>query len=101
MEAGSGPACGRGGTHRAKDDLQKACPSRDEQVKESDRLQNELGKKTFVAQANLKRIMEKFREQTNVVIQAAMATTFQTWAEQAADLQVLRANKANRDLRGP
>jgi hypothetical protein len=25
----------------------------------------------------------------------------QAWAEQAAELQVLRADKANRDLRGP
>jgi hypothetical protein len=31
----------------------------------------------------------------------AMATTLQSWAEQAAELQVLRADKANRDLRGP
>jgi hypothetical protein len=45
--------------------------------------------------------VEKFREQTNVAIQAATATAFQTWAEQAAELQVLRADKANRDLRGP
>jgi hypothetical protein len=28
-------------------------------------------------------------------------TTLQSWAEQAAELQVLRADKANRDLRGP
>jgi hypothetical protein len=45
--------------------------------------------------------VEKFRAQTNVAIQAATATTLQSWAEQAAELQVLRANKANRDLRGP
>jgi DNA repair ATPase RecN len=65
-------------------------------MKESDRLRNELGKKAFSAQANLKRIVEKFREQTNVAIQAATATAFQTWAKQAAELQVLRADKANR-----
>jgi hypothetical protein len=31
----------------------------------------------------------------------ATTTTLQSWAEQAAELQVLRADKANRDLRGP
>jgi hypothetical protein len=70
-------------------------------LKESDRLRKELGKKAFLAQANLKRIVEKFREQTNVAIQAAMAMAFQTWVEQATELQVLRGDKANRDLRGP
>jgi hypothetical protein len=64
----------------AKDDLQKARTSWDAQAKESDCLQNKLGKRAFLAQANLKRIMEKFREQTKVAIQGAMATTFQTWA---------------------
>jgi hypothetical protein len=71
----------------AKEDLQKARTSRDEQLKESYRLRNKLGKTAFFAQANLKRIVEKFREQTNVAIQAA-------------ELQVLRADKVNRDLRG-
>jgi chromosome segregation ATPase len=36
----------------AKDDLQNARTSRDEQAKESDRLRNELGKKAFSGQAN-------------------------------------------------
>jgi predicted nuclease with TOPRIM domain len=123
MEAGSGPARGRGGMHQrgnvglkqammsrkakmdklkqereaairrhrqvqaelgtlrlelsvAKDDLQKARTNWDAQAKESDRLRNKLEKRAFLAQANLKRIMEKFREQTKVVIQAAMATAF-------------------------
>jgi hypothetical protein len=43
----------------------------------------------------------QFEEQMNFAIQAATATALQGWAEQAAELQVLRANKANRDLRGP
>jgi hypothetical protein len=85
----------------AKDDVQKARTGRDEQMKENDHLRNELGKKAFSAQANLKRIVEKFRDQTNVVIQAATAMALQSWAEQAVGLQVLRADKANRDLRGP
>jgi hypothetical protein len=84
----------------AKEDLQKARTSRDEQLKESYRLRNKLGKTAFFAQANLKRIVEKFREQTNVAIQAATAMVLQAWAEQAAELQVLRADKVNRDLRG-
>jgi hypothetical protein len=74
----------------AKDDVQKARTGREEQMKENDRLRKELGKKAFSAQANLKRIVEKFREQTNVAIQVATATTLQSWAEQAAELQVLR-----------
>jgi hypothetical protein len=43
-----------------KADVQKARTSLDEQIKENDRLQNELGKKAFSAQTNLKRIVEKF-----------------------------------------
>jgi hypothetical protein len=85
----------------AKDDVQKARAGRDEPMKENNRLRNELGKKAFSAQANLKRIVEKFQEQTNVMIQAATATVLQSWAEQAAELQVLWADKANRDLQGP
>jgi uncharacterized coiled-coil protein SlyX len=82
-------------------DLEKARASHDKQQRDIDRLMGELGKKSFLAQANLKKIVEKFREQSNVVIQVAMATAFQGWSEQAAELQVLRADKANRNLRGP
>jgi hypothetical protein len=64
-------------------------------------LTGELGKKTFLAQTNLKKIVEKFQEQTNATIQVAMATALQGWSEQAAELQVLRADKANWDLCGP
>jgi hypothetical protein len=59
-------------------------------LKENDRLQKELGNRAFTAQANLKRIVERFRAQTTVAIQAATVTALQTWAEQAAELQVLR-----------
>jgi hypothetical protein len=85
----------------ANDDLKKAQNSRDAQQKKNDRLRSELGKKAFLAQANLKKIVDKFREQSNVAIQAVTATTVQGWVEQAAKLQVLRADKANRDLRAP
>jgi hypothetical protein len=61
----------------------------------------ELGKKRQRVQANLRRIVEKFREQTNAAIQAATAMALQGMAEQVVELQVLRADKANRDLRGP
>jgi hypothetical protein len=74
---------------------------RDAQKRDIDRLMGELGKKSFLAQANLKKIVEKLREQTNVAIQAVTAMTLQRWSEQAAELQVLWAEKANRDLRGP
>jgi chromosome segregation ATPase len=85
----------------AKDDVQKAQAGRDDMLKENDRLRKELGNRAFTAQANLKRIVERFRAQTTVAIQAATATALQSWAEQAVELQVLRADKANRDLRGP
>jgi hypothetical protein len=85
----------------AKENVRTARAGRDEMLKDNDRLRKELEKRAFSAQANLKRIIERFREQTKVVIQMATATALQSWAEQAAELQVLRADKANRDLRGP
>jgi type II secretory pathway component PulM len=85
----------------AKDDVQKARASRDATMKENDQLRSQLEKRAFSTQVNLKRIVERFRAQTNVAIQAATATALQSWVEQAAELQVLRADKANRDLRGP
>jgi hypothetical protein len=85
----------------AVEDLQKSRMFRDTQQKEIDRLTGELGKKMVLAQANLKKIIEQFREQTNAAIQVATTTTLQGWSEQAADLQALRADKANWDLRGP
>jgi hypothetical protein len=87
----------------AKEDVRTARAGRDEMLKDNDRLRKELEKRAFSAQANLKRIIERFREQTKVAIQmaTATATALQSWAEQAAELQVLRADKTNRDLRGP
>jgi hypothetical protein len=85
----------------AVEDFKKAREIRDKQQKDVDRLTGELEKNTFLAQANLKKIVEKFREQTNAAIQVATATKLQGSSEQAAELQVLRADKANRDLRGP
>jgi hypothetical protein len=85
----------------ATKDLKRARTNFDAQQWEIDRLKGELGKKTDLVQANLKRIVKKFREQTNAAIQAATATALQGWAEQVAELQVLRADKANRDLWGP
>jgi hypothetical protein len=73
----------------AKDDVQKARASRDATMKENDRLRSQLEKRVFSAQANLKRIIEIFREQTTVAIQSATATALQSWVEQAAELQVL------------
>jgi chromosome segregation ATPase len=85
----------------ATKDLKKVRVNQDAQQREIDRLMDELGKKTEMAQANLKRIVKKFREQTNAAIQVTTATALQGWAEQVAELQVLRPDKANRDLRGP
>jgi hypothetical protein len=70
-------------------------------MKDNDRLRKEIEKKAFAAQANIKRIIERFREQTKVAMEMATTTTLKSWAEQAAELQVLRADKANRDHRGP
>jgi hypothetical protein len=39
--------------------------------------------------------------QTNTAIQVTTAIALREWSEQAAELQVLRADKANRDIRGP
>jgi hypothetical protein len=85
----------------AKEDVRTARAGWDDMLKENDRLRKELGNRAFTAQTNLKRIVERFQAQTTVAIQAATATAIQSWAEQAAELQVLRADKANRDLRGP
>jgi predicted nucleic acid-binding Zn-ribbon protein len=49
-------------------DLQKTRSNVNTQQREIDRLTDELEKKTFLAQANLKKIVEKFREQTNAAI---------------------------------
>jgi hypothetical protein len=55
-------------------DLRKAQSISNQRQKEIDRLQDELGKKAYLAQANLKRIVEKVREKTNAEIQVAIAT---------------------------
>jgi hypothetical protein len=85
----------------AKEDVRTAQASRDAIMKDNERLRKEIEKKAFAAQANIKRIIERFREETRVAIEKATTSTLQSWAEQAADLQVLRADKVNRDLRGP
>jgi chromosome segregation ATPase len=46
----------------AKDDVQKARASRDATVKENDRLRGKLENRAFSTQANLKCIVERFRE---------------------------------------
>jgi chromosome segregation ATPase len=82
-------------------DLKNARQIQRMQQKEIDCLMGELGRKRFLAQASLKKIVEKFREETNAAIQVATAIALREWSEQATELQVLRADKANRDLCGP
>jgi hypothetical protein len=82
-------------------DLRKARSISNERQKEINRLQEELGKKAYLAQANLKKIGNNFKDKTKDAIEIATATALQTWSEQAAELQVLQADKANRELRGP
>jgi hypothetical protein len=55
----------------------------------------------YLAQANLRRLVDKFQEKTKAEIEIATATTLQGWSEQAAELQVLCAEKAKWELRGP
>jgi hypothetical protein len=85
----------------ANEDVRTMRATRNAVMKDNDRLRTEIEKKAFAVQANLKRIIERFREQTRVAIEKATNSTLQTWAEQAAELQVLRADKVNRDRRGP
>jgi hypothetical protein len=60
-----------------------------------------LGKKTFLTQANLRRIVDKFRTQITIEIQVIMANAFKEWAEQVVKLLLLRVDWANWELRGP
>jgi hypothetical protein len=53
---------------------------------ENDCLRSELEKKAFLAQANFRKIVHKFREQTNVAIHAVTDTALQGWVEQATEL---------------
>ena len=45
--------------------------------------------------------MEKFHKQAEEDTKIATATALPEWCGQAAELQVLRADKANRDIKGP
>jgi hypothetical protein len=72
-----------------------------ELYKEIDRLMDELGKKTYLAQANVLRIVEKFRTQAMAEIQVTTANALNEWTEQVAKLQVLRVKRATRKLWGP
>jgi chromosome segregation ATPase len=76
-------------------DVRKARSVRQELQKNVDRLQEELGKKMYLAQTNLRRIVDKFREKTKAEIEVATATTLQSWSEQVAELQQLCADNAN------
>jgi hypothetical protein len=64
-------------------------------------LPDELGKTVYLAQANLRMITDKFREKTKAEIEVTTAMALQSWSEQAAELLVLCADKANQELRGP
>ena len=59
-----------------------------------------LNDRTHKAVMHVKKIVEKFRKQTEEDIEEATATALQTWCTQAAELQMLRADKANRDIKG-
>jgi chromosome segregation ATPase len=68
---------------------------------ENQRLVQELEKGQSLAHANVKRLLHRFREATTAKIQACTANALKEWCEQAAKLQLLQVDKANRELRGP
>jgi regulator of replication initiation timing len=49
------------------------------------RLKEELGKKQYQAQANLRSIVDKFRAKTKAEIELVTATALRTWSEQVAE----------------
>ena len=49
---------------------------------------------------HMRKIIEKFRKLTDEDIEISTSTALQEWSGQAAELQVLRVNKAKRDLKG-
>ena len=53
------------------------------------------------AMLHVKKIIEKFRKQTEEDIEIATTTELQQWCGQAAELQVLKADKENRVIRRP
>ena len=50
---------------------------------------------------HMKKIMERFCKQTEEDIEIATVMALQEWCGQAMELQVLWADKANRDKKGP
>jgi hypothetical protein len=68
---------------------------------ENQRLVRELEKGQSLAHANVKRLLQRIREATMAEIQARKANALKECCEQAAELQLLRADKANQELRGP
>ena len=59
-----------------------------------------LHERSQKAVMHVKKIVEKFHKQTEEDIEEATTTALQKWCAEAAELQVLRADKANRDLKG-
>jgi chromosome segregation ATPase len=68
---------------------------------ENRRLVRELEQGQMLAHANVKRLLQRFREATSAEIQVHTANALREWCEQAAELQLLRVDKANRELCGP
>jgi chromosome segregation ATPase len=62
---------------------------------ENRRLVWELEKGQMLAHANVKCLLQRFREATTAEIQVYIANALKQWCEQAAELQLLRADKAN------
>jgi hypothetical protein len=54
-----------------------------------------------MAHAKVKHLLQKFLESTSAEIQVATANALKGWCEQTAKLQVLRADKANREFADP
>ena len=64
------------------------------------RLMEQLKEGPQKAMLHIKKIVEKFRKQTEEDVEVATTTALQQWCGQAAELQVLWVDKANRNLKG-
>ena len=64
------------------------------------RLMEQLKEGPQKAILHVKKIIEKFWKQTKEDVEVAMATALQQWCRQAAEVQALRADKANWDMKG-
>ena len=64
-------------------------------------LMEQLREQPQKAVLHVKKIIEKFHKKMEEDVEISTATALQQWCVQATELQVLRVDKANRDIEGP